>query len=92
MPRKTKKRKIIAEYRRRLQQLSVESAPRVSVVVSEPTKKVEKPLATTNTLIHTDPSRLESAKTLTTKDLRKTVILSVLAICVELVLYWVTKS
>ena len=91
MPHKTKKRKIIADYRKRLQELQY-NKPAITLSIA-PAKKQEKsidqPAMTRKDL---NPEFLSKQKLYIKKDLTKTLVLSVLAIFAEFVLYLLTSS
>ncbi len=84
MPRKTKKQKIVAEYKRKLRTLPQQST---NLELQVRQKEVVVPKKT-------NPGRIEKLQKDTSyiaSDLRKTIILSVLAIGAELVIYFVTN-
>ncbi|MBI4129768.1 hypothetical protein HY468_00470 [Candidatus Roizmanbacteria bacterium] len=93
MPKKTKKRKIIAEYRRKLLTLGniqppvVSSRPRVSIREKSEVKSEVKPQIITPKTAFSGYS-LQHVR----RDLIKTFVLSLLAVTLEFVLYLVTKS
>jgi len=85
VPKKTKKEKIIAELRRKLQ--SVEQGTETVKVVRPPEeKKIEVKITpqSTQNLANFDRSFI-------IHDLRKTFLLSGLAISLELVVYWIIE-
>lgn len=86
MPRKTKKQKIVSDYRRRLTELEFRTPPsprpvHEASIKPRPVELKRKEL---------DEKNLSENKKLVMKDLRKTILLSVVAISVEVVLYFVT--
>lgn len=92
MPHKTKKRKIIADYRKRLRELH---SPEPSLTLSlAPAKKQEKSSMqqAVKAKRELNPEHLTTQKLYIKKDLSKTLVLSVLAIFAEFVLYLLTSS
>lgn len=88
MPRKTKKQKIVSDYRRRLTELEFR-APTSARPVHEAhiTKSMSEPKRKDIDEIH-----LTETKRFIAQDLRKTVLWSCVAISVEVVLYFVTYA
>jgi hypothetical protein len=86
MPRKTKKQKVLSDYRRRLVELEFRtpSSPRA---VREAQAK---PKHVVPQRREVDEAHLEENKAVIIRDLRKTVALSVVAISAIVVLYFVT--
>lgn len=76
MARKTKKEKILAEYRRKLQSLN-----KPSLMPEPPPKKVSYEVNTPSQQVNLDYSYVLS-------DLRRITILSALAICAQVVLWY----
>lgn len=100
MPKKTKKEKIIAEYRRKLQTVSGNPAPKVETyqsVVSEksPNSSSIQPTYQLNTQQTVSEQRTSQTSAIDLHDLIairhdliKTILLAAATISVELLLYW----
>lgn len=91
MPRKTKKKKVIADYRKKLSKLSTQATLQLPIdssvgsqVVLAPRKEKKitsvSPKQKAQTLRPVDYAVLNRQKLLIARDIRKTMILSVLAI------------
>jgi len=94
MPRKTKKEKIIAELRRKLEHVEVKNEKLDDEVRNLDILKTGN-ISTTLVNQNIPPQHLTSHLTLPTsyiiKDLRKTFILAGLAISLELIVYWLSE-
>lgn len=86
MPRKTRQQKIIADLRRKVQNLEISYTPVTETSKPETVKKT--PVQPAKKI---DTARFTADANLIKKDLRKTFIISSLAIVAELVLYLATK-
>lgn len=86
MPRKTRKEKIIADLRRKLQHLEISPMPTSVEPLPEPQQDTVK-----KTPVDIDITRFSSDTSFIKKDLKKTLFISTLAIVVEFVLYLATK-
>lgn len=89
MPRKTKKEKVIAEYRRKMQtvdnrRLKVDFEDR-GLKVDEKNQASSFQSQNPSSILHHPSSNLVK------EDLKKTLILSTLAISLEFVLYWLIE-
>lgn len=84
MPKKTKREKIIAEYRRKIQLTRASSSTSPSPVHSY----TFQPLTANTTMHQTVPMGETTDLTTIRKDLIKTLLLAVAAISVEIGLYW----
>lgn len=102
MPKKTKKEKIIAELRRKLETVKTETEtitlPATHEIPSEKKELARRPISTVNYQMPTTKSFPVNSVSLKTeapsivlKDLRKTFLLAGLAISLELVVYWITE-
>ena len=94
MPRKTRKEKIIADLRRKVQKLSV--APADHTIAYKPKKEivasvspVVRHVPKASVTMHAD--KLNADAMMIRRDLKKTFIISTLAIVAEFVLYLATK-
>jgi hypothetical protein len=85
MPRKTKKQKIVSDYRKRLRALSPSKTTtyRPSAPISSAIRAVAK-------LRDVPTEELGTLRKVIQKDVRKTVVFSAIAICIEVMLYFVT--
>jgi len=85
MPRKTKKQKIVSDYRRRLTELEFRSpsSPR-------PVREAQIAAKPTESKKEVNEAYLSENKRVIARDLRKTVFWSIVAISLEGVLYFVT--
>ena len=86
MPRKTKKQKIVSDYRRRLTELEFRTSPS-----PRPVRIAQaKPNSGELTKKEVDEIDLAENKKRVIRDLRKTILWSSVAISAEVVLYFVT--
>jgi len=93
MPRKTKRSKVIADYRKRLKMLESQTSFSQPVFEIEPVVKIA-PIQAKSPQVVPSPAterRLIVSTHLIMKDLRKTMVLATFAIASEFVLYWVFK-
>mgnify|MGYP001566810278 CR=1 FL=1 len=86
MPKKTRREKIIADYRNKLRLIHDVHLPSVSATVSfQPT--THQPLPKHSTTFALDPKEFSAIR----RDLVKTVLLATIAIAAEFGLYWYWK-
>ncbi|MBI4999424.1 hypothetical protein HZB97_01485 [Candidatus Gottesmanbacteria bacterium] len=90
MPKKTKKEKIIAELRRKLETVKIESG---QLEVKAEKKEFATPATrpTTHNLPPQPTSYSKKSSAYIIHDLRKTFILAGLAISLEVMIYWITE-
>jgi hypothetical protein len=93
MPRKTKRQKIVSDYRKKLRELNASPVTfTVSSTVSKPAPVVKHEQKQPHTVKDIPEEKFETNRLQIVKDLRKTVLWSTVAICAEVVLYFVTTT
>jgi len=94
MPKKTKKEKIISEYRKRIRLLQQYSSPESTQTLSPTVSEVKKPANNhqqTTVEIHVDEKELQ-LKTFFFKDLKRSALFISLIIALEIIIYFGTIS